>query len=276
MGNKGVKHFVILRDDDTNAFTPPECLEQLYRPFLDRGLPVNLAAIPSVRRSAKTPEGKPEGFLFGHHGGNDVAPLTDNLDLINYLQQEPLFKIVQHGCNHDPFEFDLQDPNEVNRKIRVGAEQLAAAGFPASETFVAPHDKISREAYPELKRRFRVISTGWFERNRIPRAWLPRYCCRKLLRRPHWRVGRTLLLSHPGCILSRNRPYEGMLDQIKRAVTRGRLTVLVTHWWEYFPNQKADPDFIGVLHAAANYLASSPSIRVLSFADLPTRNIPLN
>ena len=35
--------YVILRDDDTNALTPIECLETLYRPFLDRGLPVNLA-----------------------------------------------------------------------------------------------------------------------------------------------------------------------------------------------------------------------------------------
>ena len=40
--------YVILRDDDTNALTPVACLERLYRPFLDRGLPVSLAAIPEV------------------------------------------------------------------------------------------------------------------------------------------------------------------------------------------------------------------------------------
>ena len=40
--------YVILRDDDTNTFTPVECLERLYRPFLDLGLPVNLAVIPNV------------------------------------------------------------------------------------------------------------------------------------------------------------------------------------------------------------------------------------
>ena len=33
--------YVILRDDDTNALTPVDCLERLYRPFLNRGLPVN-------------------------------------------------------------------------------------------------------------------------------------------------------------------------------------------------------------------------------------------
>src|SRR5688572_8954405 len=102
MAAKLAQRFVIIRDDDTNAFTPPECLEQLYRPFLDRGFPVNLAAIPSVRRSARTPEGEPEGFLFGHNGGSDTVPLTDNPELVSYLQSEPLFKIAQHGCCHDP------------------------------------------------------------------------------------------------------------------------------------------------------------------------------
>ena len=30
--------YVIIRDDDTCALTPIECLETLYRPFLDRSL----------------------------------------------------------------------------------------------------------------------------------------------------------------------------------------------------------------------------------------------
>src|SRR6266511_3759618 len=55
--------YVILRDDDTNALTPVECLERLYRPFLDRGLPVNLAVIPDVATDATTPDGRREGFL---------------------------------------------------------------------------------------------------------------------------------------------------------------------------------------------------------------------
>ena len=29
--------YVIIRDDDTNALTPVECLERLYRPLLERG-----------------------------------------------------------------------------------------------------------------------------------------------------------------------------------------------------------------------------------------------
>jgi len=60
---------VILRDDDTSALTPADCLERLYRPFHDRGLPVNLAVIPHVRTDVTMPDGRPEGFLVGKRGG---------------------------------------------------------------------------------------------------------------------------------------------------------------------------------------------------------------
>src|SRR4030095_9395369 len=70
MKNSSMKnrHYVILRDDDTNALTPVECLERLYRPFLDRALPISLAVIPDVATDAVTPEGRPEGFLFAKNG----------------------------------------------------------------------------------------------------------------------------------------------------------------------------------------------------------------
>jgi hypothetical protein len=56
--------YVILRDDDTNALTEPHCLERLYRPFLERGLPVNLATIPEVDLNTRMADGTPEGYLF--------------------------------------------------------------------------------------------------------------------------------------------------------------------------------------------------------------------
>ena len=55
--------YVILRDDDTNALTPVDCLDRLYRPFLDRGLPVNLATIPDVFTRTTLPDGQLEGYL---------------------------------------------------------------------------------------------------------------------------------------------------------------------------------------------------------------------
>lgn len=265
---------VILRDDDTNALTPVECLETLYRPFLARGLPVNLATIPEVRLEARTPSGEREGFLPRQpNPAVETVPLVESRALVDYLQTNPGYAIVQHGCYHDTFEFDRTDRAEVVRRIERGAERLREAGFSDVRAFVAPHDKISPVAYEELAKRFGVISTGWFEWRRLPRAWRARYLWKKLTGRPHWQVGDTRLLSHPGCLLSYLRPMETMLDTIKQAIERQEVTVLVTHWWEYFRDGRTDERFVRVLHQLADYLASRSDVRVTTFDALANARI---
>jgi len=268
--------YVILRDDDTNVLTPPECLERLYRPFLDAGLPVNLATIPAVSTDAKRPDGLPEGFLWRHPSNNKRLPLEKEQMLVQYLRANPGFHVVQHGHHHDPFEFDRTDRNEIMQRLEAGRALLQNAGFQRPETFVAPHDKFSRIGYREVARRYQVISTGWFELRRLPRAWWPKYAMAKALGHPHWRVNGTMLLSHPGCLLSYMRPYDTMLETIKAQIQRRKLTVLVTHWWEYFRDRQPDDQFIAVLHSLADYLRSTKDVKVISFAELVTSKIPLN
>ena len=268
---------VVLRDDDTNALTPVECLERLYRPFLAHGLPVNLATIPEVRADARTPTGEREGFLPAQpNPAVETVPLAESRALTQYLRENPGYAIVQHGCYHDTFEFDRSERAEVVRRLDRGRQRLREAGFNHVSTFVAPHDKLSRVAYDEVARRFRCISTGWFELRRLPLSWRPRYLLKKLSGRPHWRVGRTLLLSHPGCLLSYQRPFDTMLDEIKRAIARSDVTVLVTHWWEYFRNGMPNAPFIRALHRTAEYLATGPDIRVVTFDALARENLRLS
>ncbi|HTL66033.1 MAG TPA: DUF2334 domain-containing protein [Lacunisphaera sp.] len=268
-------HYVILRDDDTCALTPAACLERLYAPFLERGLPVNLAVIPEVRADARRPDGRREGFLrFKHETTTPRIPIGRNQALVSLLHQQPLFHVAQHGCEHIPFEFDC-DRREAARRIAAGAHRLAEAGLPTPHAFVAPHDRFSAGALQAAAARFPVISTGWFNWRRVPPQWWVRYAFKRLLRRPHWSAGGTLLLSHPGCLLSRNRPLEAMLEAVGRQVRRERLTVLVTHWWEYFGETRPDEDFIAVLHRTAEFLAAAPDIRVISFADLATGRVEL-
>ena len=263
---------VILRDDDTNALTPVECLEKLYRPFLARGLPVNLATIPEVRADARTPDGAREGFLPAvRNPAVETVPLAENQVLTNYLLENPSYAIAQHGCYHDTFEFDCTDRADIVRRLERGRLRLREAGFGDVNAFVAPHDRLSPEAYDEIARRYRVISTGWFELRRLPVAWRARYLWKKLSGRSSWRVGQTLLLSHPGCLLSYQRPLDTMLESIKRAIDRDGLTVLVTHWWEYFRNGVPNEPFIAVLHALADHLASRPDVRVTTFEALTER-----
>ena len=261
--------YIILRDDDANALTPVECLERLYRPVLDRGLPVNLATIPEVRLDARTPAGAREGFLPRQpNPAVEMVALAENRALVDYLHANRGYHIAQHGCHHDTFEFDRTDRAEIVRRLERGAQRLREAGFNDVHAFVAPHDKISRVAYEEIARRFPVISTGWFEWKRLPPAWRLRYLMKKLSGAPHWRVNGTRLLSHPGCILSYQRSYDTILTQIAAATAQPGVTVLVTHWWEYFRDGKPDEAFIRVLHRAAEYLASRQDVRVTTFGAL--------
>ena len=92
-------HYVILRDDDTNAFTPVDWLDTLYRPMLERGLPVNLATIPEVTSSATMSDGQPEGFLVARNGSKpERKAIGANRELVAYLLSNPSYHIVQHGA----------------------------------------------------------------------------------------------------------------------------------------------------------------------------------
>jgi len=269
-------HYVILRDDDTCAFTPPACLERIYRPFLDRGMPVNLAVIPEVRTTVCTPDGHLEGFLAAGNGpAMPLAPVGVNRDLVEYIGGEPGYHVVQHGCHHDIFEFGDTNRAELARRLDVGARYLADAGFARPVAFVAPYDRMSRAAYLEVASRFDVISTGWFEARRLPRRWWAEFAVKKFGRHPHWRAGGKYLLSHPGCLLSYTRPRGEMLASVSRAVEGGSLTVLVLHWWEFFRGGVPDEGLIGVAHEVAEWLGSRPDVRVVSFGDVAGGQVPL-
>ncbi|MBI2512577.1 MAG: DUF2334 domain-containing protein [Opitutae bacterium] len=270
--------YVILRDDDTNALTPVASLERLYRPFLERQLPVNLAVIPEVRRATTDPRGNREGFVPAGQG-EPTVPLAKSPELVRYLKANPNLHLVQHGCHHDCFEFAISDAREIAQRFERGAQRFVEAGFAAPVTFVAPHDRFSPASLAAAAERFAVVSSGWFELRRLPPTWWPRYAMKKFLKQPHWRVGETVLLSHPGCLLSYQRPMETMLANLQRAATSQRLTVLVTHWWEYFHDGVENEAFVGVLHALAEWLAEMErrgEVRVVPFSALAEEEIPLN
>jgi hypothetical protein len=268
--------YVIIRDDDTNALTPIECLERLYRPFLDKKLPVCLATIPDVRSDVRLPgNGEPEGFLVAAKGVKPgYYPIGSNQKLVNYLRTNTGYEIVHHACHHEfvrgNTEFDQYDASDIARRLDHGASCLRDAGFPETSTFVAPYDRLTPVSYQEVVKRFKIISTGWFEHRRLPRRWLPSYILYKLGRRRHWRRRGTLMLTHPGCHLSYHRKLGQILPAIQNSIAQNKLTVLVTHWWEFFRTGDADEPFIKTLHDTANYLASQPDLKVIPFSQATT------
>jgi hypothetical protein len=269
--------YVIIRDDDTNALTPVECLERLYRPFLDRGLPVSLATIPAVATDTHMADGKLEGYLLQRNGHSaQTLPMAENRALVRYLLDNPGYHIVQHGCHHRYMEFDCPGRRDLARLLEQGTKLLQEAGFPRPQTFVAPYDRLSSAGLVEVARRFRILSGGWYELRRLPCTWWPGYALKKARHTPHWRRRGTLLLTHPGCLLSYRRTYATMLGGIMHYLNSQRVTVLVTHWWEYFRDGRVDEPFIDFLHETAAYLATHPELKVISFDQLANDGIPLS
>ena len=223
-------------------------------------------------------DGAPEGFLLNSQPEPGATrPIGSNGELVKYLLANQGYYIVQHGLRHDFHEFDDPCRTEVARRLDRGTQLLREAGFPAPQAFVAPYDRLSRASLREVAGRFRILSTGWFELNRLPITWWPGYAIKKLRAASHWRVGRTLLLTHPGCMLSCHRDYGRMLDQVVECIQKRQLTVLVTHWWEYFRDGRPDDAFIGSLHQTAEYLERSRSdVRVISFGELLDMRVRLN
>ena len=141
---------------------------------------------------------------------------------------------------------------------------------------MAPYDRLSSAGLVEVARHFRILSSGWYELRRLPCTWWPGYALKKVRRAPHWRRRGTVLLTHPGCLLSYRRTYATMLGGIMHYLKTQRVTVLVTHWWEYFRDGRVDEPFIDFLHETAAYLATHPELKVISFGELASGGIPLN
>ena len=107
--------YVIIRDDDTNALTPVECLERLYRPFLDRGLPVGLATIPDVRSDVRLPNGDPEGFLVAAKGAKlGYYKIGSNPKLVGYLQSNRGYEIIHVAAGHIDVDRTLAGTDAVH------------------------------------------------------------------------------------------------------------------------------------------------------------------
>ena len=67
-----------------------------------------------------------------------------------------------------------------------------------------------------------------------------------------------------------------MFAAVCRDIESRALTVVVTHWWEYFREGVPDERFIAVLHEVAAWLASRRDIRVVSFREIASGNVALD
>jgi hypothetical protein len=262
------QRYVVIRDDDLHAYTPIECLETLYRPFLDRLQVVNLSAIPCVDTTVKLKNGLCEEYLiFNPEKTLPLAPISANPTLVDYVLQNSGYQITQHGYTHLTHEFLSRNRRDLAGRLDRGLAELSKAGFKDVCTFIAPQERLSTEALKEVSKRFALISSHWYEWRQLPVAWLPWYVVKRWNNLAHWRAGKTLLVTHQRTLFARNVDYRAALPELKQRLSTHQVVVLPTHWWEFYERDTLRPNrpMIEAYHAVSAYLAERPDVKVIRF-----------
>lgn len=228
---------IIIRDDDTSFFTPPEMLLKVYAPLWDVAIPVSLSVIPAHYANIRIPQANAEAGDFidpnippRFRGQDQRFPITDNAVLCTFLsdlQARERIEICLHGFDHDWMEFKAEAAPLLSQKLHDG-RQLLDAAFPDApiRTFIAPYDGISSAAFTA------IIEAGYHTQAHpanLPANPFIHGCeLRKAYRLP---AGNTLFTSHPLDPLT--APDAWLADAEQRRASSDVL-IIVNHYWMFF------------------------------------------
>ena len=270
--------YILIRDDDLNYFTKFEQIECVYGFMFEQGLSVNFSTIPAVNAAAKTIDrdtGKfiREPFLPAETEGlKGNYPIDKNASLLSKLRSIGSNEYLHHGYEHsqsrEGCEFESSDKRLLSEKLDHGREILRRGFGSAPETFVAPQDKYSKEAFELIQKRFNTFSLGWIDRRRLPVTSLHRYVLKKLLRRNRMKLGRLLLTEHPGCHYSqyvKRSVSDKLLDE---HISENEVSIIVTHHWEFFNQGKLIVPMWNAFKSRILALQSDRNTKLIKFSQL--------
>jgi hypothetical protein len=269
-----------IRDDDISFFTKPALLERVHGPLLEKAIPINIAAVPFVSANVKLRHEKLKGdyepFIPPEYRGRDECfEIGGNKALVDFVRRHPAIHVAQHGYSHayvdGAREFEIADSARISEMISEGARIIEKAFGVRPAFFVAPWDSISRAAFAALARSFEGISTGWLSKDSVPLTWLPKLLVKKLAHRNYILAGKTLVVEHPGCILSKFTPPQEIRQRVLQYIENSEVAVLTTHHWEYFGEDGAPNEpLLAAYHAVVAELAGRSDVRLASFAEIRT------
>ena len=238
---------ILIRDDDVNAFTSIDQLNEVYGFIFKNKIPINFSVIPMVNPSATT-----DSDLFGVGSYEPFIPLEmqgidKNFDiseskvLCDFLNKNPSFELLLHGFNHaadeNRFEFFSENETEVMDKIDSGMKVFLSAFNSVPSTFVAPQDKYSRTALNSILKTFDTFSTGWIDRSKLGLIDKVRQVIyKKILNKNSLTVNSTRILEHPGCCFSKFGTALDGKERLRSYIKMYDVVVVVVHHWEFFEN----------------------------------------
>ena len=230
-------HFCI-RDDDTNFFTTPEDLEQVYGEVSQWG-PISLAVVPFHR--AGTSGAVPEKF----RGRWSVHPLHENQPLVEYLRAgigQGRFEIMLHGYYHDEAHgrAEFADGDDLAQRVADGRHYLEDLLGTTIRVFVPPWNSLNRQGLRAVARAGLHLAGTTGVRSGWPPLSLKTWSL--WLRLRHWRKSGGLgvpwildLGDHrelPGYAVTPSSRFQHNEEIFESALTMGGVFCVATHYWE--------------------------------------------
>ena len=267
--------FCIFRVDDVNATTNVKWLERLYNPLVEIGIPINYAVVPRVYCASIVPGNHPlklkyqliyQPYIHHHVGQKIYLDLCSNTELTLYLSSSS-FEILQHGFAHERInakpEFEIEDRKELIKRIIEGGNIIALGVGYKPKFFVAPHERMSREAFEIIAQAFLgtfVWSLPWRLSYKIlPRRYLAEFLTDKVKMKSYFIFDkRFLVLETKGVYLLLY--YPNFLKKITSLINRTEVLVIVDHYWQYLIN----PKFLRFRDTILNILLKLKDIKFLS------------
>ncbi|MDR3546816.1 MAG: hypothetical protein P4M11_00835 [Candidatus Pacebacteria bacterium] len=135
----------IIRDDDLNYFSTPADIERWYATIFAQKIPVGFAAVPFVKPSSDVYPFWPRETARAAE--EHEYAISKNIELAEYVKNNPLIEVIQHGCTHETAEgvFEYAKHTDLIEDTRRGKAELERAFGKLVHVFAPPHDWIGTE-----------------------------------------------------------------------------------------------------------------------------------
>jgi len=158
--------FVVV-DHDTNYFTKPEQLENVYGKIWDK-IPISLSVVPfhACTKSGAIPQ--------EYWQGNRIFPIGENKELVEFLKRkisENKVSILMHGYSHRDYEngYEFEVGENLYEKVKEGKKYLEETFRVEIRTFVPPHNSLSKEGMKAvIANRLNILGSLSFRPSRRP------------------------------------------------------------------------------------------------------------
>jgi len=283
---------IIIRDDDVSYFTKPQCLENIYRPLLELGLPINLAVIPIMYTQSYVALRIQDYFALNEpvkpvkYDKKYLMLVGENEDLVDFVKQHN-FEVLQHGLMHEKFqkhstfipEFCINNAVELQRRAELGIKILSKTFGKRPRFFVPPWDVLSKQGYDVTSKLFDGVLLAsmalsgrrnigklldFFPRH-LPFNFIPSFFVYRMKGKNYCIFrGKFLVLEHRGLSIWTNFNEEALFDMFKYFSLKWRNIVIVNHHWLLASN----PKLLDMWYKLVNYILSDDRFNIVSISDL--------